>query len=90
MSKRRNEPGTQHADTSETLQILTKITRLLELFVRINLQLNRGDRTQRELVIVLDSIGCGPSEIVRLLGTSSNTVNVALSKAKKSKDQGMR
>jgi DNA-binding CsgD family transcriptional regulator len=35
------------------------------------------------MIAMLDSAGCGQSEIAYLLGTTTNTVNVALYKAKK-------
>ena len=82
---KKNERGTRRTDESDELSLLNKITRLLEIFVRLNLQTMRGDRTQRDLILMLDSVGCGPSEIANLLGTTPNTVNVSLSNAKKKK-----
>ena len=80
---KKNERGTRRTDESDELSLLKKITRLLEIFVRLNLQTMRGDRTQRDLILMLDSVGCGPSEIANLLGTTPNTVNVSLTNAKK-------
>lgn len=83
MSKKRSKRGARRTNESSELALLNKMTRLLEILVRLNLQAMRGERTQRDMILILDSVGCGPSEIADLLGTTSNTVNVALSNAKK-------
>jgi len=85
MSKKKNERTTRRTNESDELSVLNKITRLLEILVRLNLQTIRGDRTQRDMILMLDSARCGPSEIADLLGTTSNTVNVSLSNEKKKK-----
>ena len=85
MSKKKNKHGARRTNESDELALLNKMTRLLEILVRLNLQTMRGDRTQRDMILMLDSVGCGPSEIADLLGTTSNTVNVSLSNAKKKK-----
>jgi len=83
MSNKRNKQGARRTNESSEVALLNKMTRLLEIFVRLNLQTMRGDRTQRDMILILDSAGCGPSEIAELLGTTPNTVNVSLSNAKK-------
>ena len=40
-------------------------------------------KTQKEKILYLSSLGFGPTEIANLLSTTSNTVNVALSREKK-------
>ena len=87
MSKKNNERTIRRTNESEVPPLLDKITRLLEILVRINLQTMRGDRTQIDMILMLDAARCGPSEIAELLGTTSNTVNVALSNAKKKKQK---
>ena len=68
--------------------LFRKMTRLLEILVRLNLQNMRGDRSQNEMIaLVLDSVGCGQSEIAAFLGTTTNTVNVSLYKAKRKADK---
>jgi len=69
----------------DELTALRKMARLLEVLVRLNLETMRGNRSQADIISVLDSVGCRQSEIADLLGTTSNTVNVALYKAKKKK-----
>jgi len=71
------------SDEPEDLIVLRKMTRLLEIFVRLSLQNMRGDRSQNDMIALLDSVGCGQSEIADFLGTTTNTVNVSLYKAKR-------
>lgn len=87
MSKKNNERTIRRTNESEVPPLLDKITRLLEILVRLNLQTMRGDRSQIDMILMLDSARCGPSEIAELLGTTSNTVNVGLSNAKKKKQK---
>jgi len=69
----------------DEISVLDKMTRMLEILVRLNLQTMRGDRTQADMILMLDSVGCSPSEIAGLLGTTSNTVNAIECKEKVSK-----
>jgi len=71
------------SDSDDELSLLRKGTRLLEILVRLNLQAIKGSKSQNEMIRLLDSVGCGPSEIADLLGTTTNTVNVSLYKAKR-------
>jgi len=41
------------------------------------------DKTQKEKIILLNDAGFGPKQISEIIGTSSNTVNVALSNLRK-------
>jgi hypothetical protein len=43
------------------------------------------DESQTKRIEKLDSVGFRPKEIAEILGTSANTVNVALTKIRKSK-----
>jgi DNA-directed RNA polymerase specialized sigma24 family protein len=55
-----------------------------EELVRLKvLQLRRTAKSQNEMIAELDKAGFGQTRIADLLGTTANTVNVALSKAKK-------
>lgn len=66
-------------------------TRLLRIVVRLlSLQLVAGEaprpdriRTQLDKIRLLSSVGMGPGEIADVLGTTSNTVSVALVKLRK-------
>lgn len=54
-----------------------------ELVRLMVLELRRSAKSQVEMIIELDKVGFGQTRIAELLGTSANTVNVALAKAKK-------
>lgn len=49
------------------------------------IQLRRDTESQAEAIEEMNRAGFGPSRIAELLGTTPNTVNVALSSAKKRK-----
>jgi hypothetical protein len=83
MSKRKvSSPGAPSHEHNEEVFILRKISRLTEILVRLNLHSMRGDRNQGAMISMLNSVGCRPSEIADLVGTTANTVNVTLSKTK--------
>lgn len=54
-----------------------------ELIRLMVLQIRRTAKTQAEVILELDRAGFGQTRIAELLGTSANTVSVALAKAKK-------
>jgi len=83
MSKKENKTAARRTNEGDEISVLNRMTRLLEILVRLNLQTMRGDRTQKDMILMLDSVGCKPSEIAGLLGTTPNTVNVSLSNAKR-------
>jgi len=85
MPKKENKSAARATDENDELAALNRIARLLEILTGLNLQAMRGDRSQADMISMLDSLGCGQSEIARLLGTTPNTVNVALYNAKKRK-----
>jgi len=78
-------PATRSGHTSNDTEVtlLRKVARLMEILVRLNLQNLKGDRSQNNMISMLDSAGCTQSEIANLLGTTTNTVNVSLYKAKR-------
>jgi DNA-directed RNA polymerase specialized sigma24 family protein len=82
MSKPKKQ-GPTRSDEREDLILFRKMTRLLEILVRLNLHNMKGDRSQNDMIALLDSVGCGQSEIADFLGTTTNTVNVTLYKAKR-------
>lgn len=53
-----------------------------ELVRLMVLQLRRTAKTQTEMIVELDKAGFGQTRIGELLGTTANTVSVALAKAK--------
>ena len=54
-----------------------EMVRLLVMDIRLRLG------SQGEVIQELNKVGFGPSRIAELLGTTANTVNVTLQKAKK-------
>jgi DNA-directed RNA polymerase specialized sigma24 family protein len=83
MSKTIKKESPIRSDERDDLALFRKMTRLLEILVRLNLQTMKGDRSQNDMISLLDSVGCGQSEIADFLGTTTNTVNVSLYKAKR-------
>jgi len=64
----------QFEELKEKLNVITKL---------LALNLVRDIKIQKDQIIALSSFGFKPSEIAELLGTTANTVNVALSRARK-------
>lgn len=64
-------------------ETLERIERLLKVMVKLKITEFRGDKTQNELIFLLDSLGCGTAEIAELLGTTRNSVSPVLSRAKR-------
>lgn len=61
-----------------------EITNKMDLMVRLlALDIVKDLKVQKEKIVTLSSFGFGPSEIAKLLGTTPNTVSVALSDVKK-------
>lgn len=62
------------------------IVRLLDELVRLQvMEVRRRASTQVEAILELRGAGLGPTRIAELLGTTANTVNVAIANAKKGK-----
>ena len=83
MSNKENKSRDSRSNEMDQLSVLNGISHLLVLLVRLNLESIRSDRSQTDMIVVLDSVGCRQTEIADLLGTTSNTVNVTLVRAKK-------
>jgi DNA-directed RNA polymerase specialized sigma24 family protein len=83
MSKKKSRSSLGGEDNNSELSLLRRTVSLLEMLVRLNLIGVQGNKSQNEMIFTLDSMGCGQSEIAHLLGTTTNTVNVSLYKAKK-------
>ena len=59
------------------------VARLLDELVRLQVHALQRDTRQVDAIRELSSSGFGPSRIAELLGTTPNTVNVALAREKK-------
>ena len=64
---------------------LTDVANKLDTLIRLTAIGLFGDKTQRGKIEMLSAAGSQPKEIADLLGTTSNTVNVALSGIRKKK-----
>ena len=64
--------------------VLAKLDSLLRV---VTVGVTKGMK-QSEQITLLDRVGFAPKEIADLLGTTSNTVSVALSNLRKRKAQG--
>lgn len=62
---------------------LAAIREGIELLVRLKLHEVRGDRSQKDMIHLLDECGCGPSQIAKLLNTTANSVNPVLSRSRR-------
>ena len=56
-----------------------------EIVRLLTIQLRRGSESQAQAIEEMSRAGFGPSRIAQLLGTTPNTVNVAISNAKRKK-----
>lgn len=65
----------QYQELSKKLDLLTRLTALSLI----------ADKQQQEQIILLSRAGFQPKEIAEIVGTTSNTVNVSLSKHRKKK-----
>lgn len=83
MPKKKKSKGPKHTpEGNGEISLLTKIARLLEILVQLNLRSMGTERSQKDMVLTLDSAGCGHSEIATLLGINPNSVGPTLSRAK--------
>ena len=69
-------------------ELLSEIAAKLDTLVRIQALLSvRGVETQKDKIISLQGAGIRPKDIASILGTTPNTVNVALAKHKKAQGE---
>lgn len=66
-------------------EVLEQIKRFLDVLVRLKIEEIRANRSQTQMIVFLDSVGCNPTEIAEILGTTTKTVNPILSKARRKK-----
>ena len=67
------------------MSTLAEVADKLDTLIRLTAIGLFGDKTQREKIELLSSVGLQPKEIADLLDTTANTVNVALSGIRKKK-----
>ena len=67
--------------SQEVVEVLSELNRNLRVLIRMKLEQYRGDRSQKDMILFLNSCGCGPKEIAELLDTTTNAVSPVLSRA---------
>jgi len=67
-----------------------KLENKLDLLIRLSAINLVAGRKQRDQIRLLSVAGMAPGEIADLIGTTSNTVNVALSSIRKSNEMNLR
>ena len=67
------------------MSTLAEVADKLDTLIRLTAMGLFGEKTQREKIELLSSAGLQPKEIADLLGTTPNTVSVALSGIRKKK-----
>jgi hypothetical protein len=61
------------------------LNRSIELLLKLKVAELKGDRSQSEMILFLDSLGFKAKEIVNLTGASPATVHPILSRGRKKK-----
>ncbi len=69
-------------DSKQFQQLIDSVERLTRMLA---LTLVKDCQKQNEKIVLLSDFGFGPTDIAKILNTSANTVNNALSRAKKAK-----
>jgi DNA-directed RNA polymerase specialized sigma24 family protein len=82
------------AARQEKTEPIDRLARSVDLLVRLKLHEIRGQRSQKEMVLLLGQAGASGGEIASLLGISRTNVDPILSKARssstKQRGRGMR
>ena len=60
----------------------------LDVLIRLTAISICADKTQKEKIQILDSAGLSPKEIAEMIGTTRNTVSVALAGLRKNQGKG--
>lgn len=64
-------------------EALGKIARSLDLLVKLKVKESQGDRSTKDMILLLNSFGCTPTEIAKALGKTPNDVSPVLTRAKR-------
>ncbi|HTB21371.1 MAG TPA: hypothetical protein VK914_01550 [bacterium] len=63
------------------------VSKKLDIIIRLLARQHIGDKSGRDAIKTLSALGFQPKEIADLIGTTSNTVSVALNSLKKNKNK---
>lgn len=75
------------ADTESTTR-LADIQRSIQLLIKLKLADIQGDKSQKEMILMLGGWGCTAGEIAELLGVAKTSVAPTLSRARGKKRGG--
>lgn len=68
--------------------LIISLNAKLDTIIKLMVLLKTEDKNQSEMIWLLSSAGVQPKDIAEMLGTTSNTVRVALSVLRKQKKKG--
>jgi len=66
-----------------TLKALQSIDRSIQLLLKLKISEIKRDRSQSEMILLLDSLGFKSGEIIKVLGASEGSVRPIISRAHK-------
>jgi DNA-directed RNA polymerase specialized sigma24 family protein len=66
-------------DLNETITTLNK---LVEVLVKLKLEEVKGERSQKDMILLLGTMGCSSGDVAKLLGVKETTVYPILSRAR--------
>ena len=66
-----------------TLKALQSIDRSIQLLLKLKISEIKRDRSQSEMILLLDSLGFKSGEIIKVLGASEGSVRPNISRAHK-------
>lgn len=78
------------ANGEGNLEGIAALNRATELLLRLKIHEIKGERSQSEMILYLDTLGFKAGEIIRLLGATAATVHPVLSRGRKNKNKKKR
>jgi hypothetical protein len=66
-------------------ELITRLNQLVEVLVKLKLEDVKGERSQKEMILFLGTLGCSSGDIARLLGVKETNVYPTLSRARQTK-----
>jgi DNA-directed RNA polymerase specialized sigma24 family protein len=69
-------------DDKDLRELVTRLNQLVEVLVRLKLEEVRGERSQKEMILFLGTMGCSPGDIANLLSIKETNVYPILSRAR--------
>jgi len=73
------------ANGEGNLEGIEALSRSTELLLKLKIHELKGEKSQSEMILFLDTLGFKSGEIIRLLGATAGTVRPILSRGRKKK-----